>query len=123
MPERSRRGGRPASREKPSQAWFVDVLERLSPLGEVTSRAMFGGRGIYQRGRIFALAFRERLYFKVDVESEPEYLAAGMGPFRPSERQTLKSYYEVPQGVLGDPELLVSWAAEAIRAAQRSARR
>ena len=43
-----------------------------------------------------------------------------MGPFRPNERQTLKSYYEVPPEVLADPEALLSWAREAIRAGQSS---
>ena len=43
-----------------------------------------------------------------------------MGPFRPNERQTLKSYYEVPPEVLADPEALLSWAGEAIRAGQSS---
>ena len=43
-----------------------------------------------------------------------------MGPFRPNERQTLKSYYEVPPEVLDDPEALLSWAGEAIRAGQES---
>jgi TfoX/Sxy family transcriptional regulator of competence genes len=41
-----------------------------------------------------------------------------MGPFRPNERQTLKSYDEVPPEVLGDPEALLSWVREAIRAGQ-----
>jgi DNA transformation protein len=43
-----------------------------------------------------------------------------MGPFRPNERQTLKSYYEVPPDVLDEPETLLSWAREAIGAGQNS---
>jgi TfoX/Sxy family transcriptional regulator of competence genes len=35
-------------------------------------------------------------------------------------RQTLESYYEVPPDVLSDPEALLSWAGEAIRAGQSS---
>jgi DNA transformation protein and related proteins len=54
----------------------------------------------------------------VDKDSKEGYLARGMGPFRPNERQTLKSYYEVPSDVLADPEALLSWAGEAIRAGQ-----
>jgi DNA transformation protein and related proteins len=96
------------------------VLDRLSGLGEVTSRPMFGGRGIYWHDSIFAIQYRDRLYFKVDEQSNGEYLAKGMEPFRPNERQTLKSYYEVPPDVLGDPEALLSWAREAIRAGQSS---
>ena len=56
----------------------------------------------------------------MDGPTRDDYLARGMGPFRPNEWQTLKSYYEVPPEVVGVPEALLSWAGEAIRAAQRS---
>ncbi|QDV35702.1 TfoX/Sxy family protein [Tautonia plasticadhaerens] len=98
-----------------------ELLERLSPLGAVTSRRFFGGHGIYWDGLIFGILHDERLYLKVDEQSQPDYVARGMGPFRPDERQTLKSYYEVPPDVLDDPEALLSWAEEAIRAAQATA--
>ena len=61
--------------------WIEDIIDRLSGLGVISSRAMLGGYGIY-------------------------------------ERQTLKSYYEVPPDVLTDHEVLLSWAVEAIRAGQ-----
>ena len=97
------------------------VLSRLADLGDISSRAMFGGHGVYWRGIIFAIVHAERLYLKVDEQSQPDFEARGMGPFRPNERQTLKSYYEVPPEVLGDREALLSWAHEAIRAGQASA--
>jgi DNA transformation protein and related proteins len=96
------------------------ALYRLSELGDITSRPLFGGHGIYWNDVIFGILFRGRLYFKVDEESKVEYLARGMGPFRPNERQTLKSYYEVPPEVLDDQEALLSWAREAIRVGQDS---
>ena len=96
------------------------TLDRLSELGEITSRPMFGGHGIYWRDVLFGMVFRGRLYFKVDEESKGDYLARGMGPFRPNEQQTLKSYYEVPPEVLDDREALLSWAREAIRVGQES---
>jgi DNA transformation protein len=96
------------------------VLGRLSGLGGITSRPLFGGHGLYWRGTIFGIVFEDRLYLKVDDRSKSEFESRGMGPFRPNERQTLKSYYEVPPEVLGDPEALVSWAREAIRAARSS---
>jgi DNA transformation protein len=100
------------------QTFNERVLDQLSPLGKITSRPMFGGHGLYWREMIFGILFRDRLYFKVDEQSKGEYLAKGMGPFRPNERQTLKSYYEVPPDVLDEPEALLSWAREAIRAGQ-----
>ena len=102
------------------QGFKDQLLAQLSLLGEVTSRPMFGGHGFYWRGVIFGIAHRERLYFKVNDQSWPTFEARGMGPFRPNERQTLRSYYEVPPEVLDDPEALLSWAGEAIRAGQES---
>ena len=96
------------------------MLDRLSELGEITSRPMFGGHGIYWNDVIFGILFRGRLYLKVDEESKGDYLDGGMGPFRPNERQTLTAYYEVPSDAVDDREALLSWAQEAIRAGQSS---
>jgi DNA transformation protein and related proteins len=102
----------------------MEALERikadLRDLGGITSRPMFGGHGIYWNGVRFGVLYRGRLYFKVSGESKEDYLARGMGPFRPNERQTSKSYYEVPQDVLDDQEAFLSWASQAIRAGQES---
>jgi DNA transformation protein and related proteins len=99
------------------------LLARLSGLGEVSCRPLFGGHGIYWRGVIFGILCGDRLFLKVDERSRCDYLARGMGPFRPNERQTLKSYYEVPPDVLAEPEALLSWAKEAIRAGQDASSR
>jgi DNA transformation protein len=64
---------------------------------------------------IFGIVSREQLYSKVDDQSKGEYLARGMAPFRPDERQALKSYFEMPLAVLDDREASLSWAREAIR--------
>ncbi len=96
------------------------ALDRFSELGDITSRPLFGGHGIYWNDVIFGIRFRGRLYLKVDEESKGEYLARGIGPFRPNDRQTLKSYDEVPPEILDDREALLSWAREAIRAGQAS---
>jgi DNA transformation protein len=96
------------------------IHDRLAALGDITSRPLFGGHGLYWWDVIFGIQFRRRLCFKVDEESRGEYLARGMGPFRPNTRQTIKSYFEVPAEVLEDREVLLSWAREAIRAGQIS---
>jgi DNA transformation protein len=92
------------------------VLGQLSALGEITRRAMFGGHGLYRRETIFGILLRGRLYLKVDERSKGAFVSRGMGPFRPNERQTLTSYFEVPPEVLDDPEALRAWAGEAVRA-------
>ena len=89
------------------------VRDQLRALGEVRPRAMFGGHGLYLRGVFFGIVFDGRLYLKTDVATVADYEAAGMGPFRPTARQTLARYYEVPAEVLEDGERLTAWARQA----------
>jgi DNA transformation protein len=95
-----------------------ELISALSEVGDITGRSMFGGHGVYWRRVIFAIVYRERIYFKVDGESKGDFLNRGMEPFRPNDRMILKSYYEVPHEVLKESESLLSWAREAMRASQ-----
>lgn len=98
------------------------VLEQLGRAVPVTSRRMFGAVGIYSDGRFFAILDEDRLYFKVDDSSRPEFERAGMGPFRPYGDARSMQYFEVPIDVLEDPDELRLWAGRAIRAAAKRAR-
>jgi DNA transformation protein and related proteins len=93
------------------------VVRLLSGLGDLTSRPLFGGYGLSRRETIFGILFGGKLFLKVGDRSKGDSMVKGMGPFRPNERQTLKSYYEVPPEVIDDPEALLSWVGEAIRTA------
>ena len=55
-----------------------------------------------------------RLYLKKSEATRGEFISRGMEPFRPSERQTLKSYYEVPGDVVESPAELVNWCRTAV---------
>jgi DNA transformation protein len=96
------------------------VLKQLAVLGDISCRPMFGGYGLYWRETIFGILFEDSLYLKVDDCSKADFVSKRMGPFRPNERQTLKSYFEVPPDVLADHEALLSWTREAIRAGMLS---
>lgn len=93
------------------------VLDQLATLRGVRSIAMFGGTGLYCGARFFGILFRNRLYFKVSAKSRTDYEAKGMKPFRPSSKQTLTSFYEVPVDILEEAETLVDWATTAVCAA------
>ena len=93
------------------------VLEQLREAGEVECRAMFGGHGLYQGGRIFGLLYKGRFYLKTSPMSRKAFVEAGMKPFKPDARQTLKSYYEVPADVLEAPDELARWVERARNAA------
>lgn len=89
-------------------------LEQLEGLGRVTARAMFGGHGLYFGAVFFGIVFRGKLYFRTDGDTRTAYVEQGMEPFRPSETQTLKTYYEVPGEVLEKAEDAVRWAGQAV---------
>jgi DNA transformation protein len=91
------------------------ILEQLAGAGRVTSRAMFGGVGLYLDGLFFALIDDDTLYFKADEASRRRYEAAGSRPFcpDPSRPEQAMGYWQVPADVLEDPEALVEWAREA----------
>jgi DNA transformation protein len=93
------------------------VLEQLGELGPVTSKAMFGGHGLYLGDQFFGIVHRDALYFKTDDASRGDYEARGSRPFRPNERQTLRTYWEVPADVIEDRESAVDWAREAVACA------
>jgi len=78
-----------------SSKQFLDsIMAQLEPIGEVTSRAMFGGYGIFHRGVMFALISDDVLYFKVNHFNRDDYVSAGSSPFA-----HLISYWQVPTEV------------------------
>jgi DNA transformation protein len=99
----------------PKKDGFKDfILDQLTDLHHVTCRAMFGGYGLYRQTMFFGIVHKDRLYFKVDATTVPNYKKYGMKPFRPTAKQTLTSFYEVPIDVIEDAEALTQWATEAI---------
>jgi len=116
---RKRTSGNPRSL-KATPAFHAFVLDQLEELGDMTSRAMFGGVGLYCRGLFFGIIARDRLYLRVDEQNRPDYEKAGMKPFKPyRNRPSTMKYYEVPLEVLESAPELTSWARKAVAAAER----
>ena len=89
------------------------VLDQLTGMEPVTCRAMFGGFGLYHHDVFFGILHKGRLYFKTNDQTRTAYEKYGMKPFRPSDKQTLKNYFEVPPEILEDGETLILWAEQA----------
>lgn len=96
------------------------VLDNLADLGPVRARSMFGGTGLYLEDTFFGVVYDDRLFFKTNDETRDRFLNAGMGPFQPNPKQTIKTYYEVPGDVIEDSASLTEWAEEAIDIAAES---
>ena len=94
------------------------VLDQLGALPEMRAKPMFGGYGLYQADRFFAILMDGRLYFKTDEQTRAAYVERRMGPFLYEKaRRTLTiNYFEVPPDVLESRDELVAWARKAIQA-------
>jgi len=103
---------------------FVDSLvTRLTPIGAVNARNMFGGHGLFMEGNMFALIAGGALYLKADDGNRPDFEAAGMTAFKPyADKPMTMPYFGVPDSVLSDGETLCAWSANAVQAAQRAAK-
>jgi DNA transformation protein len=103
-----------------SDEYITYVLDQLAGLGEVESRRMFGGAGIYCNGLFFAIIADDVLYFKVDDTNRAEYEEAGMEAFKPfPDKPEVMSYYQVPVEVLENRDQLAEWAGKSMNVAMR----
>ncbi len=102
---------------------FVEFLhEQFAEFGEVTSKRMFGGHGIFYHGLMIGLVADDVLYLKSDKESEARYVSAGSQPFMYDKAGKLvkMSYYEAPPETLDDPDAMKEWAQTAYDSACRT---
>lgn len=101
------------------KTYVLEQLGRLRP--DIRSRAMFGGVGIYAGERFFALIDDDALYLKVDDLNRPDFEKEGMGPFQPfGPGGEVMQYYELPAGLLDEPDALAPWVEGAIEVAARA---
>jgi DNA transformation protein len=96
------------------------VLDQLQYLDDVEARRMFGGFGLYQDDTFFGIVHKGKLFFKVDEATVREYRWRRMKAFRPNARQTLNSYYQVPEDVVQDMEMLCKWAVQAVECQRKT---
>jgi len=103
---------------KASPEFLNFIMEKLSPIGEIKSRAMFGGYGIFYEGMMFALISEDVLYFKVNDSNPDTYKNAGSRPFPHG-----ISYWEVPTEVLEDTTKLYEWSGISIEITREAAKK
>ena len=99
---------------KAEKAQFLEYVlsEVLADVDGISSRAMFGGYGIYKNGIIFAIIADEQLYFKVDESNRGDYEQYGSHPFVYSQgktKSTTMSYWELPADIQEDRSEIAGW--------------
>jgi len=89
----------------------------LSGVPGVSSRAMFGGYGIYKNSKIFAIIAEGKLYFKVGDSNRADYERAGSNPFRytmPNGKVFEMAYWELPADALEDRDSILKWVEKSL---------
>jgi DNA transformation protein len=101
-----------------SDEFLEYVLDQLSDWAEVQARRMFGGAGLYRRGKMFGLLADDVAYLKVGELNREDFQKAGSRLFQPYPgKKTLMPYGEIPAEVLEDRHELSRWAEKALAAA------
>lgn len=99
------------------EAFILDLLAPLSP----RPRRMFSGVGLFHGSVMFGLLVRDMFYLRVDERTRVKFEEAGSGPFsydRAGRTVSMTTYWEVPEGLLDQPDRLLAWAGDAIAVAR-----
>ncbi|RME46243.1 MAG: TfoX family protein [Chloroflexi bacterium] len=88
----------------------------MSAAGE-TTRRMFGGYGIFEGGKMFALVNKEgEIYLKVGDANRGRFEALDAKP------HGRMPYYRIPDEILADDARLLEWVREAIAISKGAAK-
>jgi DNA transformation protein and related proteins len=99
------------------------IAELFEPVGRVTTKRMFGGLGVYLRGRIIAITFEDVIFMKTDAANRPLFVARGSRPFSYDKGTTtvqVTSYWALPDTAFDDQDELKLLAASSFAASERS---
>lgn len=105
---------------------FVDQVEEVFALfGQIETKRMFGGYGVYHDGLMFALVADGVLYLKADGHSSIAFSERGLPPFEYDRRgkKTKTSYFQAPEEIFDDAAQAQEWAKRAFEAALRARKR
>ena len=101
-----------------------EIEDLFAGLGPVSIRRMFGGKGVYHQGLIFALEMLDGLMLlKGDAQIAAALEAAGARRWtyeRPGKTPVAMPYWSAPEEALDDPDAMTRWAKLAFAAALRA---
>lgn len=95
----------------------ADIEDLFAAFGPVRLRRMFGGRGIFADGVMFALETGGLVYLKADDALARDMAERGATPFSYSTKdgtRTIASYWQVPETAMDDTDDLAALARRSL---------
>ena len=99
-----------------------DIRELFTPLGPVSIRRMFSGKGVYFQGVIVAIEYGDELRLKADAISAPEFEAAGSTQWAYEGRrgEVMMPYWSIPHDAFDNSDSMDRWVRLAFDAGLRA---
>ena len=100
-------------------AYLQDVFSKF---GNIVSKRMFGGYGVYHDEVMFGLVVDDTLYLKADEENIHFFAERDLPPFEYSRsgKMVKLSYYQAPDELFDDADEAKKWADHSFAAALRA---
>jgi DNA transformation protein and related proteins len=100
------------------------LRDQLAPLGDVTTRRMFGKTGVFCEGVMFGMVAQNVLYLRVDSQNRATFKEAESCPtlnYVKNGSVIDLSFWRAPDRLFDEHEELNVWARAALAAAHRVA--
>lgn len=99
-----------------------DIRELFAPLGPVSIRRMFSGKGVYFQGVIVAIVYGGELRLKADSISAPEFEAACSTQWAYEGRrgEVMMPYWSIPHDAFDNSDSMERWVRLAFDAGLRA---
>jgi DNA transformation protein len=96
----------------------AEIESELASLGDVSTKAMFGGYGIFESGTMFMMvdAGGEVLY-RSSPDTVADFEEAG------GQKHSRMPYWTAPNADVSKPEVLLEWATKALEASRTAQKR
>lgn len=100
------------------------IREMFDCIPRIAIRRMFGGKGIYREGVIFALEVDGEILLKADALTAPAFQEAGARQWvyagKPPRGPVAMPYWSIPDAAIDDPGEFGKWARLAYEAGLRA---
>jgi DNA transformation protein len=91
----------------------AEIEDQLASLGDVTTKAMFGGYGVFESGTMFMMVDADGdVLYRSSPDTVSDFEAAG------GHKHSRMPYWTAPKLDISKPKVLQEWATKALEASR-----